>query len=348
MSSTQCQCSVLAVPTGSVGATLTGGIQDVSALLPLLGTEQCEDHSSSALTKGYFYVAVTPMSLFGSLGLARAGLKTFIASLNFSIFDLNIHGALILSNMGFRPLGTNLSLIMLDENDKDKRHLVETRLNELLEDLHVDKTKITGISHNSKRWNVDMMVYTALFCILSVIPYIHLNLRGESSLSHGTRWTFPAVRAVGGFLTATMMQLIIQRRITTLCRRWLSKHDHGKAGDPPREGAKHTSEVDVPELDKKGGRPGRASDLDVERGLEPTGASDKDEGVLVANTPSDPKEQMPMTLANRPPKTNSDHNHGQTTDQDQNAGSQRSTRSNHQDPDTMGTWAATSYGSLNH
>ena len=41
------------------------------------------------------------MSLFGSLGLARAGLKTFIASLNLSIFNLNNHGVLMLSNMEF-------------------------------------------------------------------------------------------------------------------------------------------------------------------------------------------------------------------------------------------------------
>jgi hypothetical protein len=225
---------------------LTGGIQDVSALLPLLGTEQCEAHACSALTEGYLYIAATPMSLFGSLGLARAGLKTFIASLNFSIFNVNIRGALMLSNMGFRPMGANLSLIMLDGNNKDK-HLVETRLDELLEDLHVDKTKITGVRHNSKRWNVEMMIYTAFCCLLSMIPYIYLNLRGGSTLTHGVRWTFPAVRAIGGFLTATMMQLIIQRRITTLCRRWLSKHDDGKTGDPPSEGAMRMSELDVPE-----------------------------------------------------------------------------------------------------
>ena len=72
MSSTECPCPV---SSGSVGATLTGGIQDVSALLPLLATDQCEAHASSALTEGYLYIAATPMSLFGSLGLARAGLK---------------------------------------------------------------------------------------------------------------------------------------------------------------------------------------------------------------------------------------------------------------------------------
>ena len=214
MSSTVCPlaCVVPPVP-GSVGATLTGSIQDVSDLLPLLGTEQCEDHASSALTKGYLYAAVMPM--------ARAGIKTFIASLNFSIFGLHIHGARMLSNMGFRPQGTNLPLVMADESDKDMRHLVETQPDKLLKELHVDKTIITGVRHKSTEWNIRMVVHTACFCFLSLIPYIYLNLRGGSSLSHQIRWTFPAVRAIGGFLTATMMQLI-QQRITTLARQWQS------------------------------------------------------------------------------------------------------------------------------
>ena len=68
--------------SSSFGGTLTAGIQDISALLPLLGTEQCEDHVSSALTKGYLYASATPMSIFGSLGMARAGFKTLLASIN--------------------------------------------------------------------------------------------------------------------------------------------------------------------------------------------------------------------------------------------------------------------------
>ena len=334
------------VPTGSVGATLTGGIQNIAALLPLLGTGQCEDHASSALTKGYLYVAATPMSLFGSLGLARAGLKTFVAGLDFSIFNLNVHGALMLSNMGFRPVGTNLSLIMVDENNKGKHHLVETRLDELLEALHVDETKITGVRHNSKRWNAEMIVYTGFCCLLSVIPYIYLNFRGGSSLSHGIRWMFPAVRAVGGFLTATMTQLIIQRRITTLCRRWLSKHDHGKICDPS-DGARRMSEMDVPESENRSGGSGRARDHDLERGLEQTGSSHKDERVSVANIAPDCKSEVPIIATDRPSKTDPDHNHGQTTDQDRNAGSQGSGHPN-RGPDTTGTSGVAMYGRRDH
>ena len=241
--------------SSSISTTITGGIQDVSALLPLLGTEQCEDHASSALTKGYLYAAATPVSLFGSLGLARAGIKTFVASLDISSF--NIRGALMLSNMGFRSQGTNVQLIMLDENNKDKRHLVETRLDELLNKLHVDRTKIIGVRHKNTQWIVGMVVYTAFFCLLSVVPYIYLNLQSGSTLPHRTRWTFPAVRAMGGFLTATTMQAIIQRRIMVLSRHWLSKADTCRTDNVPGK-----------EVGGKG-----ADGRDLERGLKRAGRS---------------------------------------------------------------------------
>ena len=113
MSSDLCPNSC-SVPAITFSGTLTSGIQNISALLPLLGTEQCEENVSSALTKGYLYAAASPMSLFGSLGLARAGFKTFLAGINFSIRNWNFDGAQTLSNMGFKPQGANLSLIMGD------------------------------------------------------------------------------------------------------------------------------------------------------------------------------------------------------------------------------------------
>ena len=135
MSSNLCpsSCSILA---STFSGTLTSGIQDISALLPLLGTEQCEDHVSSALTKGYLYAAASPMSLFGSLGLVRAGFKTFLAGANFSISKLHFNGAQILSNMGFQPQGANLSLIMADKQKKGQ-YVVESRLDTFLEELHL-------------------------------------------------------------------------------------------------------------------------------------------------------------------------------------------------------------------
>jgi hypothetical protein len=162
------------------------------------------------------------MSLFGSLGLARAGLKTFLAS--FSIPSWNIVGARTLSNMGFKPQGVNLPLIMIDRNDKEGRYLVETQLDKLVEDLHIDKTQIEGVVQKTTRWNIMMMVLSTAMCVLSVVPYIFLNVKSGNRLPYHTRWTFPSLRAAGGFLTTTTMQVIIQRRITHLTERWISLH----------------------------------------------------------------------------------------------------------------------------
>ena len=205
-----------------IGSTLTSGIQDIAAILPLLGTEQCSIQVSSALTRGYLYAASTPMSIFGSLGVVSAGFKTLVACFSFG----DIEGAKILGNMGFEPQGENLSLIMV-EAGKGKnagRYIIETRMDEMIKELNIDKNRITGLSHKSAAWNVKMMATTAHLCVFSIAPYIYLN-RGASNLEKSTTWVFPVLRATGGFITATLIQLLIQRRITTLSNQYLVKRD---------------------------------------------------------------------------------------------------------------------------
>ena len=207
---------------GGIVSTLTGRIQDIAAILPLLGTEQCSVQVSSALTRGYLHAAATPMSIFGILGLVSAGFKTLLACFSFR----DIEGAKILGNMGFEPHGENLSLIMV-ETGKGKnagRYIIETRMDELIKELNIDKNRITGISHKSAAWNVRMMVTTALFCAFSITPYIYLD-RGANDPKNSTIWVFPVVRATGGFITATLIQLLIQRRIITLFYQYLVKRD---------------------------------------------------------------------------------------------------------------------------
>ena len=198
-----------------VGGTLTNGIQDISALLPLLGTEQCEDHISSALTKGYLYSAATPLSIFGSLGAVRAGFKALVGSL--CIPGWNINGGRFLANMGFEPQGLNLSLIMMDpDDDKKDRYILESRLKFLLELNHISKCQDVEVEYHCTGWNFAMILLTALFSALSIVPYIYLNIRAGGDLPQSTRWAFPVVRAVGGFLVSTMTPIVIQRRIASI------------------------------------------------------------------------------------------------------------------------------------
>ena len=207
---------------GGIGSTLTGGIQDIAAILPLLGTEQCSVHVSSALTNGYLYAAASPISIFGSLGVVSAGFKTLVACFSLG----NIEGAKILGNMGFEPEGENLSSIMV-ETGKGKNaghYIIETRMDELTKELNIGKRRIIGVSHKSAAWNVEMMTTTALLCAFSIAPYIYIN-QGASNLKRSTTWVFPVLRATGGFITATLIQLLIQRRIATLSNQYITERD---------------------------------------------------------------------------------------------------------------------------
>ncbi|KIM86574.1 hypothetical protein PILCRDRAFT_4498 [Piloderma croceum F 1598] len=199
--------------------TLTSGIQDISALLPLLGTEQCERHIGSALTEGYLYAAATPMSIFGSLGMASAGFKTCLAC--FSIPAWNIAGAQKLRDAGFEAKGTNFALITVDPDNKDRRYITETRLTSLLQDLHIEEGHKLTVQTYSLSWNVKMLGLTAFLCTLNVLPYIHLNIRGDSVFHPLVRWAFPIIRALGGFFTATTLQVIIQIRLSILIKKHL-------------------------------------------------------------------------------------------------------------------------------
>ena len=208
---------------GAIGTTLTSGIQDIAAFLPLLGTERCAIHVGSALTKGYLYASSAPMSIFGSLGVVSTGFKTFLACFSCGNFE----GAKILGNMGFEPEGENLSLIMVEggTEESEARYVIENRIDDLIKELNIDDTRITDVfrGHKTTAWNVKMIVVTAILSALSIIPYIFVNLRpNDLNLRKSTKWVFPILRSTGGFLTATLIQILIQRRITAISKQYLA------------------------------------------------------------------------------------------------------------------------------
>ncbi|KDR79860.1 hypothetical protein GALMADRAFT_16285, partial [Galerina marginata CBS 339.88] len=112
--------------------TLVTGIQDIAAVLPLLGTEQCEQHVGSALTGGYLYAATSSISIFGSLGAAKAGMFVLISSFTFRW----ISGARALRNAKFIPGGTVAPLITIPLGTS--QYLAETKLISMLESKHIN------------------------------------------------------------------------------------------------------------------------------------------------------------------------------------------------------------------
>ena len=170
------------------------------------------------------------MSIFGSLGVVIAGFKTLVACFSYGDFE----GAKILGNMGFEPQGENLALIMVEggKGENKGRYIIENRIDALIDELNIDKNRITGISHKSVGWNIKMMATTALLCAFSIVPYIHLILGANNlNLKKGTIWVFPILRSTGGFITATLIQLLIQRRIATISDQYLVKRDQLPVGN---------------------------------------------------------------------------------------------------------------------
>ena len=138
--------------------------------------------------------------------------------------------------MGFEPLGENLSMIMVEtsQGKNPGRYIIETRMDELIKEFGIDKNQITGVSHKSAAWNIKMMATTALLCAFSIAPYIYLNL-GANNLNKITTWVFPVLRATGGFITATLIQLLIQQRITTLSNQYLVEVKRDQLPNPDVE-----------------------------------------------------------------------------------------------------------------
>ncbi|KAI8582071.1 hypothetical protein K450DRAFT_298107 [Umbelopsis ramanniana AG] len=54
------------------GEALSSGIQDISAVATLFGTEACASHLLSSISKGYIYASVSMLSMFGSLAAVKA------------------------------------------------------------------------------------------------------------------------------------------------------------------------------------------------------------------------------------------------------------------------------------
>ncbi|KAK1215101.1 hypothetical protein PQX77_022297 [Marasmius sp. AFHP31] len=216
------------------GDTLSGGIQEVSALLPLLGTEQCERHVGTALEKGYLFAAATPLSIFGSLGIVKTAFATLLATTTKPFY-----GGWWLSDAGFGTTGSVSSMITLVKDTK--QYGAEVQLQRLLKEQHIDdlelvqgiewfgwrrnkSTESDGSDQNSTggtssvasspfpnlSWNVSLILSSTVLSLVGITPYLYLihNHWGRALL-----WLFPILRSFGSLLCVVSVQLALQIRI---------------------------------------------------------------------------------------------------------------------------------------
>jgi hypothetical protein len=195
------------------GNTVSGGIQDISAVLSLLGTQQCELHVGSALRGGgrggYLYAAITPISIFGSLGVAKAAFTIMFASLPH-------FGAQRLQHMGLDSTGDAVRMITL----KGQCYVAELYLQELLKkhfirDVQGLRLKIARTEFLS--WNLWLMIVSLAVATIGVIPYLRFSIRHDTSYLSLSVF-FPLCRVVGGLVCVFSGQFLLQQRIFLILR----------------------------------------------------------------------------------------------------------------------------------
>ena len=200
--------------SASFGGIVSQGVQDVAALLPLLGTEQCKKHVSLSFKQGYLYAAVAPLSIFGSLGIALAGLWIGLAS--------TAWGVRLLKDAGFEPSSVVAKIITLD----DRRYLAETNLIAALEGLQMQGLQNRGRHMQIKfkdrvaLWNVGLVISSLIAAGVSLSPYFHFIIFHDTS-SPLRAWIFPAIRAMGGVFCVVGGQQLLQKRILTIIQQRL-------------------------------------------------------------------------------------------------------------------------------
>jgi hypothetical protein len=193
------------------GSTLTSGIQDISAFLPILGTEQCERHVGSALHGGYLYAAATPLSLFGCLGIVKAAISVLIASVSSPCF----HGAKHLEKAGFALQGSSAALIGVGKADVSGGYEAKRLLDALSTKAGIDPIEHT-VGHpicGWLSWNAELLLATCFLSTFSMTPYIAII---RSHPSPFTVWFFPALRIIGSIISVITIQFVIQIRIAQI------------------------------------------------------------------------------------------------------------------------------------
>ncbi|KAL0068387.1 hypothetical protein AAF712_004465 [Marasmius tenuissimus] len=205
------------------GDTLSSGIQDVAALLPLLGTEQCERHVGTALEKGYLYAAATPLSIFGSLGIVKTAFSTLLATTTQPFY-----GSSWLDDAGFDTAGSVSSMATLVKGTQ--QYGAEVQLQRLMKEQHIDDPDLItdiewfGWERLEKKtagstvfpylpalsWNVALILTSLLSSVVSISPYLYLI---HNSWGIATLWLFPLLRSFGALLCVVSIQFALQIRI---------------------------------------------------------------------------------------------------------------------------------------
>ncbi|KAJ7881305.1 hypothetical protein B0H14DRAFT_2499766, partial [Mycena olivaceomarginata] len=200
----------------NTGASLVSGIQDISAFLPIIGTEQCERHVGEALAGGFLYAAATPLSIFGCLGIVKASAVILIASISPRFaqmladagFKLPGSVATVIGTIPHADMHPNVSngisppanedgaSLKSDRTQRIPTYIAAQKLHQLLEEKHITKSQL-HLKFDYYDWNWHLCISTALLSCLAIIPYIRLIMEDSTPSKPIPAWSAPLARIVG-------------------------------------------------------------------------------------------------------------------------------------------------------
>ncbi|KAF7355984.1 hypothetical protein MVEN_00927800 [Mycena venus] len=200
----------------SIAQTLSLGIQDVFALLPIFGTDQCERHIGEALESGFLDAAAAPLSILGCLGIVKAAIGILINSID----PIRNRPPYIFGQWWrkaeFKLLGSAASMIeMVDEY----QYRAEANLDKFL--LSFSQHSIDDSPMNIRvdklfQWNVQMVVTTTLLSAVSGSPYVGILHDQGATFAN---WIYPVIRVVGSSMCAVVAQFVLQLRIKGILKK---------------------------------------------------------------------------------------------------------------------------------
>ncbi|KAJ6534924.1 hypothetical protein B0H19DRAFT_1323037 [Mycena capillaripes] len=186
----------------------------------------CERRVGEALDGGFLYAAATPLSLFGSLGIVKAGAAILCASFSpraaktLADAGFDLQGSIAVM-IGKAPRDTNhgpaFESIHKDTKElahhgqADLQYLAGQQFLQFLEEQHIDKTRVELV-FNYYRWNFRLCICTFALACLSFTPGIRIMIQDHKSSSPPT-WTYPMMRIVGSAISVVTAQMILQIRI---------------------------------------------------------------------------------------------------------------------------------------
>ncbi|KAJ7167545.1 hypothetical protein C8R46DRAFT_898823, partial [Mycena filopes] len=198
---------------------------DISAFLPILGTDQCERHVGEALSRGFLYAAATPLSLFGCLGIVKAGAAILFSSISPQIAQMFVDAGFKLEGSIAAMIGRTAqraSTTLVAEQNRIQ-YLAGQRLLELLEEQHIDKSK-AQLSFHYYDWNIRLCIWTFCLACLSVTPYIRMIIQNQGDGRSPPTWTYPLIRIVGSAVSVVVAQMIIQERVQQIFHQTLEAY----------------------------------------------------------------------------------------------------------------------------